>query len=58
MARYVAIVGGTVSSLFGAQDTLCARYSLREGHFCTSRSEIVAIKGGVVDDIETQMMTV
>ena len=26
--------------------------------FCTSKSEIVAIKGGVVDDIETQMMSV
>ena len=26
--------------------------------FCTSKSEIVLIKGGVVDDIETQMMSV
>ena len=26
--------------------------------FCTSKSEIVAIKEGVVDDIETQMMSV
>ena len=26
--------------------------------FCTSKSEIVFIKGGVVDDIETQMMSV
>ena len=26
--------------------------------FCTSKSEIVAVKGAVVDDIETQMMSV
>ena len=26
--------------------------------FCTSKSEIVLIKGGVVDDMETQMMSV
>ena len=60
MARYVAIVGGTASSLFAAQDTLCEDIVFEKDTpiFCTSKSEIVAIKGGVVDDIETQMMSV
>ena len=58
MARSAVVGGGATSLFFGAHYAQDIAFEKDAPIFCTSKSEIVLIKGGVVDDNETQMMSV